>query len=123
MIYVDLKIFTKLLADRVSKVLPKIISHTFRVGWCMIILECLNFIKSYCSHNNIDAVLISLDAAKAFDSVDHNYMFEAQKRYGISEEFVNLVKMLYNEIRAEILVNGFSTTMIRIRRCVKGPFK
>ena len=119
----DLKIFTKLLADRVSKVLPKIIMRS-QVAYIpgRVVhdnLRMFEFYKNYCSQNNIDAVLISLDAAKAFDSVDHNYMFEALKRYGFSNEFVNLVKMLYNEIRAEILVNGFSTTMIKIRRCVK----
>lgn len=63
--------------------------------------------------------MLSLDAAKAFDSVDHNYMFETLRRYGFSDEFISVVRLLYEDIKAEILVNGFKTTMIRIRRCVK----
>ena len=63
--------------------------------------------------------MISLDAAKAFDSVDHNYMFETLRRYGFSEEFIDVVKILYNDIKAEILVNGYRTTLIKIKRCVK----
>ena len=82
-------------------------------------LRMFEFFNSYCTEHDIDAVLISLDAAKAFDSVDHNYMFETLKRYGFSIEFIDTVRMLYNDIRADILVNGYRTTMIRIRRCVK----
>ena len=82
-------------------------------------LRMFEFFESYCSKNNIDAVLVSLDAAKAFDSVDHRYMFETLKRFGFSEDFIDTVRMLYNDIKADILVNGFRSTVIRIRRCVK----
>ena len=77
------------------------------------------FYKSYCKKHNIDAVLISLDAAMAFDSVEHNYMFETLRRYGFSEDYIDTIKMLYKEIGADILVNGFTTTLIKIKRCVK----
>ncbi len=63
--------------------------------------------------------MVSLDAAKAFDSVDHGYMFETLRRYGFSEEFISTVRLLYNDIKADILVNGFRSVIIRIRRCVK----
>jgi hypothetical protein len=32
--------------------------------------------KNHCCKNDIDAVLISLDAKKAFDSVDHKHIEE-----------------------------------------------
>jgi len=82
-------------------------------------LRMFEFFNSYCEQKDIDAVLISLDAAKAFDSVDHNYMFETLRRYGFSGEFVDTVRLLYNDIKADILVNGFKTALIKIRRCVK----
>ena len=46
-------------------------------------------------------------------------MFETLKRYGFPEDFIDTVRLLYRDIKADILVNGFKTTMIRIRRCVK----
>jgi len=119
----DLKIFTKLLSNRVAKVLPKIILNS-QVAYIpgRVVhdnLRMFEFFNTYCNDNDIDAVLISLDAAKAFDSVDHNFMFETLKRYGFSSDFIETVRMLYNDIKADILVNGYRTTMIRIRRCVK----
>jgi len=119
----DLKIITKLYSNRVAKVLPKIIIET-QVAYIPgrsvhDNLRMFEFYSSYCKKNNVDAIMLSLDAAKAFDSVDHNYMFETLRRYGFSDEFISVVRLLYEDIKAEILVNGFKTTMIRIRRCVK----
>jgi hypothetical protein len=62
---------------------------------------------------------LSLDAKKAFDSVDHNYMTTCLKKYGFSDAFISAVKVLYNDIKADILVNGYKTTIIKIARCVK----
>ncbi len=41
------------------------------------------------------------------------------KKYGFSDQFIDAVKMLYNDIKADILVNGFRSVIIRIGRCVK----
>ena len=37
-------------------------------------LRSIYFLKQHCRDNNIEAVLVSLDAKKAFDSVDHGYI-------------------------------------------------
>jgi len=88
----DLKIFTKLLANRVAKVLPKILLES-QVAYVpgravQDNLRMFEFFNSYCEKHNIESVIISLDAAKAFDSVDHKYMFETLRRFGFSEEFI-----------------------------------
>jgi len=119
----DLKIYTKLIANRVSKVLDKIIhpSQTAYIPGRNVHdnLRMFEFYRRYCEENNIDAVLMSMDAKKAFDSVDHKYMYKTLKKYGFSDEFIKTIKLLYKDIKADIMVNGFRTTLIRIRRCVK----
>jgi len=96
----DLKIYTKLLANRVSKVLDKIIhpSQTAYVPGRNVHdnLRMFEFYRNYCEAKDIDGVLMSMDAKKAFDSVDHEYMFATFKRYGFSDAFVNIVKILYS---------------------------
>jgi len=77
------------------------------------------FYKNYCKNNNVEGVLMSMDAKKAFDSVDHKYMFNTLKAYGFSDEFIEVVKLLYKDIAADIMVNGYRTVLIRIQRCVK----
>ena len=40
-------------------------------------------------------------------------------KYGFSKQFIDTVKLLYNDIRPDILVNGYRTAAIKIGRCVK----
>jgi len=119
----DLKIVTKTIANRVSKVLDKIIlpTQTAYIPGRVVHdnLRMFEFYRKYCHDNNVDAVLMSMDAKKAFDSVGHKYMFKTLKAYGFLDEFIDTVKLLYKNIEADILVNGYRTTLIKIRICVK----
>jgi len=119
----DLKIYTKCMANRVSKVLDKVIfrSQTAYIPGRNVHnnSRMFDFYRNYCKNHNVDAVLMSLDAKKAFDSVDHKYMTTVLEKYGFSKQFIDTVKLLYNDIKADILVNGYRTVAIKIGRCVK----
>jgi hypothetical protein len=71
----DSKIITKALSNKVSKVLDFIIdeSQTAYVPGRSVAdnLRSNFFMKKYCKNKKIESVLISLDAKKAFDSVEH----------------------------------------------------
>lgn len=41
---------------------------------------------------NTDSSLISLDAKKAFDLVDHIYIEETLRRYGFAQNFISMFK-------------------------------
>jgi hypothetical protein len=77
------------------------------------------FLKKYCKEKNINSVLISLDAKKAFDSVDHEYIKMTLQAYGFGENFIKTFQVLYSNITARVLVNGFTTEPIQIKRGVK----
>ena len=119
----DLKLYTKTIANRVSTVLDGLIYETqtaYIPGRNVHNnLRMFEFYKDYCNKNDIDAILMSLDAKKAFDSVDHRYMAATLKKYGFSDKFIDMVKLLYRDIKADILVNGYRTVSIKIGRCVK----
>ena len=119
----DLKIVTKALANKMAIVLDKIIdtSQTAYVPGRSVAdnLRSNFFLKRYCEEKNIDAVLISLDAKKAFDSVDHLYIEKTLIAYGFGPKFIRIFKTLYNKITARILVNGFKSEIINIERGVK----
>jgi hypothetical protein len=63
----------------------------------------------------VDVVLISLDAKKAFDSVDQNCIEETFIAYGFGPGFIQIFKTLYRNITA----NGFASESIKIDRGVK----
>ena len=54
---------------------------------------------------DVDGSIISLDAKKAFDSVDHRYIVRCLNAFGLSG-FVPIFRILYKELRSEIILNG-----------------
>ena len=46
--------------------------------------------------SKLDLALVFVDFSKAFDSVDRSKMFEILKLYGIPEEIVAAIKVMYN---------------------------
>ena len=119
----DLKIVTKALSQKMSKVLDQIIVQS-QVAYIpgrsvMDNLRSNFFFKQHCRANKINSVLISLDAKKAFDSVDHKYIEETLQAYGFGPKLISTFKVLYNKITARILVNGFQSEAIKIERGVK----
>jgi hypothetical protein len=119
----DAKIITKTLATKISKVLDSIIDKTqtaYVPGRSVADNLRTNFYyKNHCKKNNLDTVLILLDAKKAFDSVNHQYIEETLKIYGFGVGFIEVFKLLYKDITARILVNGFQSKSIKIERGVK----
>jgi hypothetical protein len=102
----DAKIITKALANRMSRVLGEIIdeNQTAYVKGRSVTdnLRSMKFMKEHCIQNEIDGILISLDAKKAFDSVDHKYIEKTLKKYGFGIGFVKFFKTLYKDLTAKI---------------------
>jgi hypothetical protein len=119
----DSKIITKAFAIRLSQVLSSVTdkSQTAYVPTRSVMDNIRsNFIlKNHCKLNKINAVLISLDAKKAFDSVSHDYIRKVLENYGFGNRFIECFDVLYNDITATIMVNGYKSSHINIKRGVK----
>ncbi len=112
------KIITKAISLKTSRVLEPIIdpSQTAYVPGRLVAnnLRTNFFYKNHCCKNDIDAVLISLDAKKAFYSVDHKYIEKTLIAYGFGPGFVQILKSIHRNITARILINGFDSESIKI---------
>jgi len=119
----DIKICTKTIALRTNKVLSSIRSKT-QTGYVRgrqvndnsrlleEVIENAKRIKE-------ESYLITLDAQKAFDSVDHTYLQDILRKYGFPPEYIAWVKVIYSNLRSNVLVNGFKSEIIHIGRSVK----
>jgi hypothetical protein len=116
----DAKIITKVIAIRMHTILNTIIdpSQTAYIPGRPVMdnLRSNRFLKKYCNANQIESVLVSLDAKKAFDSVDHNYIDRTLEKYNFGDNFRKYFKILYKDISARILVNGYMSESIKIER-------
>jgi retron-type reverse transcriptase len=50
--------------------------------------------------------IISIDAEKAFDKIQHHFMIKALRKLGIEEMYLNIIKATYDKLIANIIPNG-----------------
>ena len=51
-------------------------------------------------------MIISKDAEKAFDKIQHPFMIKTLQKMGIEGTYLNIVKTIYNKPTANIILNG-----------------
>ena len=51
-------------------------------------------------------MIISTDAAKAFDKIQHPFMIKTLQKVGIERTYLNIIKAIYDKPTANIVLNG-----------------
>ena len=51
-------------------------------------------------------MIISIDAEKAFDKIQHPFMIKTPQKTGIERIYLNIVKAIYDKPTANIILNG-----------------
>ena len=96
----DLKILTKLLAERLEVVLSSYI-HQDQKSFLPDSNMGYNILDIYSvlalsKEEDIENLIISLDFYKAFDSVEWNHMYAVMESMQFPELFISWIKMIYN---------------------------
>jgi hypothetical protein len=55
---------------------------------------------------------ISIDAEKAFDKIQHHFIIKALRKLGIERMYLNIIKAIYDNPIANIILNGKKTETI-----------
>ena len=123
MLNVDYKIVAKIITNRVKPLLTKFISpeQVCCVNGRTIDANniLLRDVMYYANENKIEAALINLDWAKAFDRVDHDYLFRILFKLGFNIRFINWIKMLYIEAESSLCINGNISEPFSIKKSVR----
>jgi hypothetical protein len=87
-----LKILTKLLANRLQKVVLKIV-HKNQYGFLKgrNIQDCIAWAFEFlyqCEASKREIILLKLDFAKAFDTIDHSAMIKIMKQMGFDNKWL-----------------------------------
>ncbi len=73
------------------------------------------------------AIILVVDFFKAFDIVEHEFLFKTIALFGFGNTFLNIVKMFYNDISGSVIINTSTTKIFNINRgvgqgCPISPF-
>ena len=70
------------------------------------ICKSINVIHHINKLKNKNHMIISIDAEKAFDKIQHPFMKETLQKVGIEGTYPNIIKARYNKPTANIILNG-----------------
>ena len=51
-------------------------------------------------------MIISIDAEKAFDKSQHPFMIKTLQKAGIEGTYLNIIKAVYDQLRANVILSG-----------------
>ena len=97
----DTKIISKAFAAKRKPILPSFISSNqtaYVENRCISESgRLISDIIEICGMQNIPDILVTMDLEKAFDSLDHDFLSCALKKFGFGDSFINWIETLLND--------------------------
>ncbi|KAJ8402876.1 hypothetical protein AAFF_G00361900 [Aldrovandia affinis] len=107
----DYKVLAKVATARLRRVMGGLVSQDQTCGvpgrscsWNLILLRD---VLDWVDERNLPLALVSIDQEKAFDRVQHGFLFGVLGRMGFGPRFIGWVRTLYAGAYSCVRVNGF----------------
>ena len=119
----DYKILAYILTIRLEDHLTDVIlvNQTAYMKGCFIGCNICSVqdVINYFSRHNLSYLVLFLDFKKAFDSVDHEFLFHLLEHIGIPTDFIKWVKIMYSNATSVVRHNGWLTVPFPLGRGVQ----
>jgi len=119
----DYKIHTKTMANKLGRVCQDLI-HKDQAGFVpgrslFDHTRLAHLMVNYSDKQEQNGCIISLDQEKAYNKIDHEYLWEILKEFRFPTQFINLIKMIYSRAKTSVMINGVTPAPIKVERGVQ----
>uniref|UniRef100_A0A803JA29 Reverse transcriptase domain-containing protein n=1 Tax=Xenopus tropicalis TaxID=8364 RepID=A0A803JA29_XENTR len=116
----DVKILAKVLANRLSVILPKLIQRD-QVGFvrgrqATDAIRRLILLTAWANKTKTPSLLLKLDVKKAFDSLAWPYLKYTLQKWGVGANFMRWIQTLYDDPTAKIHIGSYTSPPFTIKR-------
>ena len=115
---VDYKVLTKVIVNRIGKILPILINPD-QTGYVKSHyigenVRLINDVINDTDRLNKKGIAIFLDFKKAFDSIEWNYLSEMLRLFNFGLDILNWIKVFYSNVTSCVLNNGYASTFFSL---------
>ena len=64
-------------------------------------------------------MIISIDAEKAFDKIQHHFMIKSLNTVGMEGTYLNIIKVIYDKPTTNIILNGEKLKAFSLRSRIR----
>ena len=119
----DYKLLSKVLANRMRKVMEQVIhvDQTYCVPGRLVTdnIALIRDVVDLSSSLGLDLGLISIDQQKAFDRVEHMYLWQTLRAFGFNPGLIAQIQALYGDIESVLKINGGLSAPFKVGRGVR----
>jgi hypothetical protein len=119
---VTYKIIAKLLSNRIKKVLPRLVGvqQTGFIEGRSIQdnILTLKLVQEKVIREKTPVAMLQIDFQKAYDRVDHQFVWSVMRKMGFDEMYIELVQALVVEGTVKVHFNGSFTERVQLQRGV-----
>ena len=118
------KFFSAIISNRIKPILCQIINpdQTGFISGRFLgeNTRLLTVTLDYCESHSVDGLLVIVDYAKAFDTIEWNFIEFCLNLFGFGDFIINSVKLLQKNLFSRIEQNGHFSANVLSRGCRQG---